>query len=65
VPTSSTTTATSKHETTRLVNSIYNILIALGQEARFLYSTIDACIEDARKDNRPHLIDIWNEIKRD
>lgn len=61
----SSTATTSKHGTTRLENSTYNILIALGQEARFLYSTIDTCIKDARKDNRPHLVDLWNEIKRD
>jgi hypothetical protein len=54
-----------KHETTRLENSTYNILIALGREADFLYSTLDTYIEDARKDNRPHLVDIWNEMKRD
>jgi hypothetical protein len=54
-----------KHETTRLENSTYNILIALGREADLLYSTLDTYIEDARKDNRPHLVDIWNEMKRD
>jgi hypothetical protein len=48
----------SKHETTRLENSTYNILIALGREADFLYSTIDNYIEDAKKDNRPHVVDI-------
>lgn len=62
---STSSSAASKHETTRLENSTYNILMALGQEARFLYSNIDTWIEDARKDNRPHLVDIWNEIKRD
>jgi hypothetical protein len=46
-------------------NSTYNILIALGKEGQFLYSTVDRCIEDARKDNRPHLVDMWNEMKRD
>lgn len=54
-----------KHETTKLENSTYNILMALGREADFLYSTVDTYIQDARKDNRPHLIDIWNEMKRD
>jgi vacuolar-type H+-ATPase subunit H len=54
-----------KHQTTKLENSTYNILIALGKEADFLYSTVDTYIEDARKDNRPHLVDIWNEMKRD
>jgi hypothetical protein len=40
-----------KDETTKLENSTYNILIALGKEARFLYSAIDTYIDDARKDN--------------
>jgi hypothetical protein len=38
----------SKHESTRLENSTYNILMALGKEADFLYSTADTYIEDAR-----------------
>jgi hypothetical protein len=54
--------SSTKHQTTRLENSTYNILIALGKEAQFLYSTVDRCIEDARK-----IIDHtwWNEMKRD
>jgi hypothetical protein len=51
-------------QTTRLDNSTYNILIALGKEADFLYSTIDTYIEDAKKDNRQNLTEIWN-LKRD
>jgi vacuolar-type H+-ATPase subunit H len=39
--------------------------MALGKEADFLYSTADTYIEDARKDNRIHLVDIWKEMKRD
>jgi hypothetical protein len=61
----SSSSTTSKHGTTRLENSAYNILTALGQEASFLYSTIDTFLEDTKKDNRPHLVDIWNQIKRD
>ena len=52
-------------ETTRLDNSTYNILRALGQEADFLYSTVDTYIADAKNDNRPHLVEIWNKMKRD
>ncbi len=52
-------------ETTRLDNSTYNILRALGKEADFLYSTVDTYIADAKKDNRSHLVDIWNQMKRD
>jgi hypothetical protein len=52
-------------ETTKLDNSTYNILRALGREADFLYSTVDTYINDANKDNRQHLVEIWNEMKRD
>ena len=59
---SSTTT---KHETTRLENSTFNILIALGKEAHFLYSTIDTYTSDAQKANRSDLVNMWNTIKQD
>ena len=52
-------------EKTRLDNSTYNILRALGKEADFMYSTVDRYIEDANKDNRTHLVEILNEMKRD
>jgi hypothetical protein len=45
-------------EKTRLDNSTYNILRALGKEADFMYSTVDKYIEDARKDNRTELVEI-------
>jgi hypothetical protein len=54
-----------KDETTKLENSTYNILIALGKEAHFLYSAIDTYIEDARKDNNPELENMWKTIKQD
>ncbi len=53
-----------KHESTRLENSTYNILMALGKEADFLYSTVDTYIADVKKDNRQHLVEIWNQMKR-
>jgi hypothetical protein len=54
-----------KDETTKLENSTYNILIALGKEARFLYSAIDTFIDDARKDNNSDLENMWKTIKQD
>jgi hypothetical protein len=57
--------STTKDETTRLENSTYNILIALGKEARFLYSAIDTYIDDARKDNNSELEKIWKTIKQE
>ena len=52
-------------QATKIENSTYNILRTLGREADFLYSTVDTYIEDAKKDRRQHLVEIWNEMKRD
>jgi hypothetical protein len=57
--------SSTKDETTKLENSTYNILIALGKEAKFLYSAIDTYIDDARKDNNPELENMWKTIKQD
>ena len=53
-----------KHEITGLANSTYNILIALGKEAQFLYSTIDTYTTDAEKANRSDLVNMWKTIKQ-
>ena len=55
----------SKSETTKLENTTYNILTALGRDADFLYDTIDTYIQDAQTANRSDLVDIWNQIKQD
>jgi vacuolar-type H+-ATPase subunit H len=39
--------------------------MAAGKEANFLYSTVDTYIEDAKRDGKEHLVDLWNEMKRD
>ena len=57
--------STTKDQTTKLENSTFNILIALGKEAQFLYSTIDTYISDAQKDNNPELENTWKTIKED
>jgi hypothetical protein len=57
--------SSTKDETTKLENSTYNILIALGKEARFLYSAIDTYIDDARKDNNSELERTWKTIKQE
>ncbi len=54
-----------KQETTRLENSTYDILIALGKEAQFLYSTLDKYTSDAEKENKSDLVNMWNTIKQD
>jgi hypothetical protein len=61
----SSSQGSTKDETTKLENSTYNILIALGKEARFLYSAIDTYIDDARKDNNSDLENIWKTIKQE
>jgi hypothetical protein len=55
----------SNNESTKLKNSTYNILSALGREADFLYSTVDKYIQDAQSDGNTQLVELWNEIKRD
>lgn len=55
----------SKSDTTKLENTTYNILAALGRDADFLYDTIDTYIQDAQTANRSDLVDIWNQIKQD
>jgi rubrerythrin len=62
---SSTIAGEKKDETTGLANSTYNILIALGKEAKFLYSTVDTYTSDAQKANRSDLVNMWNTIKQD
>ena len=57
--------STTRDETTKLENSTYNILIALGKEAQFLYSTIDTYIDDARKDNNSGLENMWKTINQE
>jgi rubrerythrin len=52
-------------ENTKLENSTYNVLSALGREADFLYSTVDKYIQDAQSDGRQNLVDLWKEIKQD
>ena len=62
---SSSSSSTTKHEITRLENTTFDILIALGKEAQFLYSTIDTYTSDAQKANRSDLVNMWNTMKQD
>ena len=52
-------------EKTKIDNSTYDILVALGIEANFLHSTVDTYISDAQKENRGKLVEVWNIIKQD
>ena len=54
--------ASQKSENTRLDNSTYNVMVALGREADFLHSTIDTYIADAQITK---LVEVWNNIKQD
>jgi hypothetical protein len=49
---------------TGLSNRAYDILRTLGKDADFIYDTIDKYIQDAEKDNRSDLVDMWKTIKR-
>ena len=59
------TDSTTRPETTGLENTSFDILIALGKEAQFLYSTIDTYKSDAERANRSDLVNMWNTIKQD
>ena len=50
---------------TGLTNRAYDILRTLGKDADFLYDTINKYIQDAEKDNRQDLVDMWKNIKQD
>ncbi len=50
---------------TGLDNTTYNLISALEREADFLYSTVGTYINDARKENRPQVEEIWKTMKED
>jgi hypothetical protein len=50
---------------TGLTDLAYDILRTLGKDADFLYDTIGKYIQDAEKDGRQDLADMWNTIKQD
>ena len=50
---------------TPLPNTTYNILRAMGQDADFLYDTIEMYIKDAENANKQELVNTWNKIKAD
>ncbi len=50
---------------TGLSNRAYDILRTLGKDADFIYDTIDKYIQDAEKDNRSDLVDMWKTIRQD
>ena len=54
-----------KSQNTKLDNSTYNVLSALGRESDFLYSTVDKYIQDAQNDGNTQLVNLRNQIKQD
>ena len=48
-----------------LSDRTYDILRTLGKDADFLYDTINKYINDAQKENRQDLVDMWKTIKQD
>jgi hypothetical protein len=61
----STKDSNTKNESTKLSNATYDIISALSKDADFLYSTVGKYIEDAKKDGRDDLIEVWNTIRSD
>ena len=51
--------------TTGLENTTYNLISSLDQEAKFLYKTIDTYLEDARRERRADVEEVWKTIKED
>jgi hypothetical protein len=50
---------------TSLSNTMYDILKVMGEDAEFLYDTIDKYIQDAQNANKQELVNTWNKIKDD
>lgn len=50
-------------EQTGLDNTTYNLISALESEADFLYTTIGTYLEDAKRENRPDVEQVWRTIK--
>ncbi len=55
----------SQTSNTGLSDRAYDIIRTLGKDAGFLYDTINKYIQDAEKDNRSDLVEIWKTIKKD
>jgi hypothetical protein len=55
----------SQTSNTGLTNRAYDILRTLGKDADFIYDTIGKYIQDAEKDNRSDLVNMWKTIKQD
>jgi hypothetical protein len=53
------------HQSTKLENTTFNIISQLDKDATFLYRTADTYIEDAQRDGRQDVVNIWNTIKED
>ncbi len=53
------------NQSTGLSNSAYDIMIAIGRDAKFIYSAVDTYVSDAQKENKQELVDVWNNIKKD
>jgi len=55
----------SSSSTTELTDTAYDILKVMGQDADFLYDTIETYIRDAQKANKTELVNIWQTIKKE
>ena len=48
-----------------LSNTLYDILIAMREDAEFLYDTIETYIRDAQQNDNKELVSTWEKIKAD
>ena len=48
-----------------LSNTLYDNLIAMGEDAEFLYDTIETYIRDAQQNDNKELVSTWEKIKAD
>jgi hypothetical protein len=57
--------SSSPSEETELTDTVYDILKVLGNDADFIYDTIETYIRDAQKANKTKVVEIWQTIKKD
>jgi hypothetical protein len=48
-----------------LNDSCFNIVSQIEKKADFLHTVVEQYIRDAEKENKPHLLNLWNSIKQD
>lgn len=63
--TTTATGGTGNNQSILLEDCCFNIVSQIEKKADFLHTVVKEYIRDAEKDNKPHLVDLWNTIKKD